>query len=68
MNENEKLYQVREVADLFAVTSATVRVWINEGQLRAIKIGKGHYWRVPASAVEELATSRWGIENNDDQA
>lgn len=56
----EKLYKVSEVAQLFEVTSGTVRIWLNDGTLRGIKIGKGHYWRVPASAVEELATSRWG--------
>lgn len=63
---NEKLYTVREVAQLFEVTSATVRIWLNDGDLRGIKIGKGHYWRVPASAVEELATNRWGSESEND--
>ena len=63
---SEQLYKVREVAELFDVTPGTIRIWLNEGTLRGIKIGKGHYWRVPASAVEELATSRWGSENEDD--
>jgi excisionase family DNA binding protein len=65
---NEKLYRVSEVAALFEVTPATVRIWLNEGILQGIKIGRGHYWRIPASAVEELATSRWGDRGNDAQA
>lgn len=65
---NEKLYTVREVANLFEVTSGTIRVWLRDGTLRGVKIGKGHYWRVPASAIEELATSRWGDENQDAEA
>jgi excisionase family DNA binding protein len=63
---NERLYKVSEVAKLFDVTPATVRIWLNDKTLRGIKIGKGHYWRIPSTAVEELATSRWGSENEDD--
>ena len=63
---SEKMYKVSEVADLFEVTPATVRVWLNDGILRGVKIGRGHYWRIPASAVEELATYRWGSENEND--
>lgn len=56
----EKLYKVEEVAKAFSVQSATVREWLKSGELRGIKIGKGHYWRVPESAVKELAESRYG--------
>jgi excisionase family DNA binding protein len=56
----ERLYKVDEVAKLFEVKPDTIRVWLRDGTLRGVKIGKGHYWRVPASAVEELATDRWG--------
>ena len=56
----ERLYKVSEVAKLFEVKPDTIRVWLRDGTLRGVKIGKGHYWRVPASAVEELATDRWG--------
>lgn len=62
----EKYYKVQEVADLFEVTPATIRIWLNDGTLRGVKIGKGYYWRIPASAVEELATSRWGSESQHD--
>jgi predicted site-specific integrase-resolvase len=60
---NEKLYKVSEVAELFEVTPATVRLWLNEGILYGVKIGKGYYWRIPQSSIENLATERWGSEN-----
>ncbi len=54
------MMKVREVAELFDVQPATVREWLTNGTLRGIKIGKGHYWRIPRSAVTELATQRYG--------
>ena len=33
-------YKVTEVADLFKVTRQAVYKWINEGQLRAVKVGE----------------------------
>lgn len=63
---NEKLYKVREVAELFEVTPATIRLWLNDGTLHGVKIGKGYYWRVPESSIKDLATSRWGSESEDD--
>lgn len=59
----EQLYTTAEVAALFAVSGETIRDWINDKKLRAVKIGKGHYWRVPASAVEELANQMYGDSN-----
>ncbi len=56
----ETHYTVNQVAALFAVTSATIREWMKSGELRGIKIGNGHYWRVPESAVKELAEKRHG--------
>lgn len=62
----EPLMKVREVADLFDVTPATVRVWLADGTIRGIKIGKGHYWRIPQSAAIELANKRHGAELDND--
>jgi excisionase family DNA binding protein len=59
----EKLYKVDEVAKLFDVQPATVREWLKSGELRGIKIGGGHYWRVSESAVHELAQERYGDDN-----
>lgn len=54
------MFKVAEVAKMFNVENATVREWLKDGTLRGIKIGKGHYWRVPASAAYELANKRYG--------
>lgn len=63
MNEYMK---VSEVARMFDVTSATVRIWLNDGTLKGIKIGKGHYWRIARSEASALATARHGMESTDD--
>jgi len=49
-----------EVAETFSVTKDTVSEWLREGRLRGVKIGKGHYWRIPESAVLELANKMYG--------
>lgn len=56
----EKLLKTAQVAEMFSVTQETIRDWINDGKLRAVKIGNGHYWRVPESAVRELAETMYG--------
>lgn len=56
----EKMYKPGEVAAMFGVTQATVRIWLNEKTLRGVKIGRGYYWRIPESAVKELATKLYG--------
>lgn len=55
-----KLLKVREVAELFDVTPATVREWLKTGELHGVKIGQGHYWRVPVDSVIALAQQRHG--------
>lgn len=57
---NEKMYKPSEVAKMFNVESATVRVWLNTNLLRGVKIGRGHYWRIPESALVEFANKRHG--------
>lgn len=51
----QRHYSTPEVADLFAVTTETVRRWITDGRIQAIRIN-GH-WRVPQRSLEELASS-----------
>lgn len=60
MSDDDKLLKVREVADMFSVTPATVREWLNDGTLEGIKIGQGHYWRIPLKNAKALATQRHG--------
>jgi excisionase family DNA binding protein len=53
----EKLYKVKEVADIFRVAERTVYNWISFGYLRAIKVGdddgKGTI-RIPEAALKEF--------------
>jgi len=62
----DSFMKVREVAELFDVTSATVREWLKAGDLKGVKIGKGHYWRIKRSSVSDLATRRYGMESQND--
>lgn len=64
----EQLHTVSYVAKLFSVTPATVRQWLSEGTLRGQKIGKGYYWRIPASAIVELANKKYGDDNASTEA
>ncbi len=52
------LLTVHEVAALLKVKESTVRVWINDGELRAAKFGRD--WRV---AVKDLETFVEGHTN-----
>lgn len=58
----EKLFLVAEVAKIFEVREATIRLWIKQGRLRAIKTSeeKKSRWYIPESAVEELAHGKYG--------
>lgn len=59
-NEPETYLKVSEVAKTFGVESATIRDWLKSGKLVGVKIGKGHYWRVPSSSVRKLAEELYG--------
>jgi len=63
-----KLLKVRQVAELFEVTPATVRIWLATGVIEGVKIGTGHYWRIPESEVDRLATHRHGDLNVQEDA
>lgn len=56
----DRLLKTRDVAEMFSVTPETIRDWIEQKKLRAVKIGNGHYWRVPESAARELAQQMYG--------
>lgn len=61
--QSDPLLKVSEVAKMFGVQPATIREWIRTGLLHAVKIGKGHYWRVPTSAARQLAQKKYGDES-----
>lgn len=48
----EKLYTPEEVAVNLKVSRKTIYNWIQEGRLRAVKIG--HFWRISESELNRL--------------
>ncbi len=48
----EKLYTVTDVCKIFSVKPVTVRRWISQGRLAAVKIGKSY--RVKEEALQLL--------------
>ena len=56
LHEHEQLLTVSQVALELGCSAPTVRRWISEGHLAALKLGPGRAGlvRVPRSAVDEL--------------
>lgn len=52
MNDEYKVYTLDEVAELLKVTYRTVYKYIQDGELKATKIGK--FWRVTEKDLKEL--------------
>lgn len=63
MTEIEKHYTTEQVAELFEVGAATVRQWIRDKKLAAIKLPGSGRIRVPESAVRNLANQKYGAED-----
>lgn len=49
---NERLYSVSEVAELLRVSNSTVRYWIYNGIIKAVRIGKKHM--IPESELKKI--------------
>ena len=47
---SKPMLTVHEIADLLKMRESTVRAWIRDGDLRAIKMGRD--WRVPVKDLE----------------
>lgn len=47
-----KLYTIQEIADMLKVHHMTVRRWIRENQLQAVKIGNG--WRISEESLNKF--------------
>ncbi len=50
----ETFYTVQEAADLLKVHYQTVRNWIKNNEIRAVKIGRSY--RIPKSEIEHRLT------------
>lgn len=62
---DEKFYTTNKVGELFEVTAETVRNWIEEGKMKAMKING--QWRVPRSEVLRFANERYKGEPSNEQ-
>ena len=49
----ETLHTVHEAAELLSIAPKTLLDWLRAGKVRGVKLGRS--WRVPESAIEELA-------------
>lgn len=52
---SKPMLTVHEVADLLKVKESTVRAWINDASLRAVKLGKE--WRIAVKDLESFVES-----------
>lgn len=55
----EKLYKLAELETLLSSSRKTIKRWINDGKLEAVKLGSGPNapWRVSASAIQRFRES-----------
>jgi excisionase family DNA binding protein len=49
----EKLYSKEEAAKILSISPITLGDWLRKGKIRGVKLGR--VWRIPESALEELA-------------
>lgn len=62
----DPFFSTKQVADMFGVKPYTVRTWITEGKLRAVKINNQH--KVRKSEINRYANEMFGDqEENDDK-
>ena len=59
--EDSKLYTTGQVAELFSVTTETVRDWIKDGKLRGTQIGRSY--RVRRKDLIEFANHKFGLND-----
>jgi excisionase family DNA binding protein len=61
----DELLSVEKVAEELGVHVDTVRKWIREKQLRAIKLGRRGGYRIRRSGLDEFLRKRETIQDND---
>lgn len=60
---DDPLMTVSEIAEMFKVTSYTVRVWLRRGDIKAIQVNT--HWRARRSDVEAYANQKYGDGSED---
>jgi len=63
----EKFYRVGEIEKMLSVSKSTLKRWIKDKKIRAVKFGddvQGNPWRISESALAEFKTknARYNIE------
>lgn len=55
--KEEKFYKVGEIEKMLSVSKSTLKRWIRDKKIRAVKFGanvQGRPWRISESALEEF--------------
>ncbi len=60
MSEIEKLYTIEEVAEIFRVSTRTVTRYIEDGRLKASKLGM---WRIKQSDLNAFLDETSNVKN-----
>lgn len=59
----EPWFAIREVANALGVSISTVRRFVKDGKIRAVKAG--HLWRIPESALKEFTEANTHVVEQD---
>ena len=62
MDNNNKYYTAEEVADMLKVTTESVRRWIRDDKLKAVRLG-GKYLRISQEDLNTFVESMKGVTN-----
>jgi len=54
-NKIKRYYRIREAAQLFALSEKTIRRWISEKSIKAVRIGRSI--RIPLNEIERMVQS-----------
>lgn len=58
---DDKLFTIRQVAQMFEVTPYTIRHWLTLGELVGTKIGPGQgLWRITKGEIVRYANKKYG--------
>lgn len=58
MESREKGYGVPETAKILGIAVRTVRQWIADGKIHAVKPGNGKKWMVMESEIDRLMAGK----------
>ena len=51
----ERLYTTEQAAEILQISPVTLGDWLRAGRIRGVKLGR--VWRIPESALDEVAKS-----------